>query len=261
MLELRYEKRASAAWITLDRPAALNSLTPRMIAELQSALDEAESARDVRVVVITGAGRAFCAGADLKEVASADGSGATTPHVEFLHRVAAAFRRIETLRKPVIAAVNGYALAGGLELTLCCDLIVAVRSAQLGDAHANYGLIPGGGASVRLPRKIGVNRAKYLLYTGASLPAQTLEEWGLLNQVVDDEALEGCVMELVELLAKKSPLGLAMMKQLVEDGLAQSVESAVRLEILASEVHMRSHDMAEGLAAFAAKRQPVFRGD
>jgi enoyl-CoA hydratase len=228
MPELRYEKRAPAAWIRLDRPAALNSLTARMIADLQVALDEAESAPDVRVLVITGAGRAFCAGADLKDMASADGSGGAAAHMGFLRRVAAAFRRIETFPKPVIAAVNGYALAGGLELALCCDLIVATRSAQLGDAHANYGLIPGGGASVRLPRKIGVNRAKYLLYTGTYLPAQTLEEWGLVNQVVDDEALEGCVTELAELLAKKSPLGLARMKQLVEDGLAQPVESAVR---------------------------------
>jgi enoyl-CoA hydratase/carnithine racemase len=236
----------------------MNALTLNMITELGQALDNAQADAAVRAVVVTGAGRAFCAGADLKLVG---GSGsAIQPQLRFLNRVAAAFRRVETFPKPVIAAVNGYALAGGIELVLCCDLVLAAKSAKMGDAHVNYGLIPGGGSTVRLPRKIGVTRARYLLYTGAFLPSEKLEEWGLVNEVVDDEQLVEAVGRLVEMLAGKSPLSLRRMKQLVEDGLAQPVEGAVRLELLASEAHMHSRDMAEGLEAFANKRRPVFTG-
>jgi enoyl-CoA hydratase len=258
MNEVLYQVKGSAAWITLNRPQAMNSLTPTLVKELGEALDRANADDAVRVLVVTGAGRAFCAGADLKLIRGS--RNAADLHLKFLNSVTATFRRVETFPKPVIAAVNGYALAGGLELVLCCDLVLAAKSAKMGDAHANYGLIPGGGSSVRLPRKIGVTRARYLLYTGAFLPSEKLEEWGLVNEVVDDEKLVEAVEHLVEVLADKSPLSLRRVKQLVEDGLAQPVETAVRLETLASEAHMHSHDMAEGLEAFADKRRPVFTG-
>jgi enoyl-CoA hydratase/carnithine racemase len=258
MNEVLYQVKGSAAWITLNRPQAMNSLTPTLIKELGEALDRAHADEAARVLVVTGAGRAFCAGADLKHIRGS--RNAAQLHLKFLNSVTATFRRVEIFPKPVIAAVNGYALAGGLELVLCCDLVLAAKSAKMGDAHANYGLIPGGGSSVRLPRKIGVTRARYLLYTGAFLPSEKLEEWGLVNEVVDDEKLVEAVEHLVEMLADKSPLSLRRVKQLVEDGLAQPVETAVRLETLASEAHMHSRDMAEGLEAFADKRRPVFTG-
>jgi enoyl-CoA hydratase len=168
--------------------------------------------------------------------------------------------RLEKFPKPVIAAVNGLALAGGLELVLCCDLVIAARSARLGDAHANFGLLPGGGSSVRLPRKIGPTRAKHLLYTGEFVPAEQLREAGLVNEVVDDADLLAAAGRLVARLRTKSPLVLRRMKALVDDGLEQPIETALRLELLASEVHAHSHDMKEGLAAFEEKRAPVFTG-
>ena len=257
--EIISEVRAGALWITMNRPAAMNSITPQVLTGIARALDRAQAEKNVRAVVLTGTGRAFCAGADLKYVQSqADGSGAGTKR--FLGEVLATMNRLESFPIPVIAAVNGLALAGGLELVLCCDLVIAARSAKLGDAHANYGLLPGGGGSVRLPRKIGPTRAKYLLYTGEFVPAEELVAAGLVNLVVDDTELPAATEKLVAKLANKSPVGLRRMKALVDDGLAQPVESALRLELLASEVHAHSADMKEGLAAFNEKRAPVFIG-
>ncbi|TXH40894.1 MAG: enoyl-CoA hydratase/isomerase family protein, partial [Burkholderiaceae bacterium] len=157
------EIRQGAMWIRLNRPEAMNSLTPQLLAGLSAALDEAQARDEVKAIGLTGAGRAFCAGADLKFV-RADVTGPEAA-AAFLQRVLATMNRIAAFPKPVIAALNGLALAGGLELVLCCDLVIAARSAKLGDAHANYGLLPGGGASVRLPRLIGAARAKYLMFT------------------------------------------------------------------------------------------------
>ncbi len=252
------EVRNGAMWITLNRPEALNAITPAVVAGVNAALDRVVSDNDLKAVVLTGAGRAFCAGADLKFVRGQPGGEAAIG--PFLNTVLDMMQRIETCPRPVIAALNGLALAGGLELVLCCDLVLAARSAKLGDAHANYGLLPGGGSSVRLPRKIGPTRAKYLLFTGEFVPAEDLIAPGLVNEVVDDGELAVAVERLVAKLANKSPLVLRRMKALVDDGLEQPVATALRLEILASEVHAHSHDMKEGLAAFEEKRKPRFLG-
>lgn len=252
------EIRNSAMWITLNRPDALNAITPEVVSGVNAALDRAVADNELKAVVLTGAGRAFCAGADLKFVrGQPDGEAAIGP---FLNTVLNMMQRIETCPRPVIAALNGLALAGGLEVVLCCDLVLAVRSAKIGDAHANYGLLPGGGSSVRLPRKIGPTRAKYLLFTGEFVPAEDLVAPGLVNQVVEDGELTMAVEQLVGKLAAKSPLVLRRMKALVDDGLEQPSANALRLEILASEVHAHSHDMKEGLAAFEEKRKPRFLG-
>ena len=244
-------------WIRLNRPEAMNSLTPEVLSGIDQALSDAEGNQDVRAVVLTGTGRAFCAGADLKDVRSQSGSDG--PRL-FLDSVLATMNRLDSFPKPVIAALNGLALAGGLELVLCCDLVLAARGAKIGDAHANYGLLPGGGGSVRLPRVIGPTRAKYLLFTGEFLSADELVEAGLVNQVVDPDELEAATQALVDKIASKSPLGLRRMKALVDDGLQQPVETALRLELLASEVHSHSADQREGLLAFEEKRAPRFIG-
>lgn len=161
----------------------------------------------------------------------------------------------------MIAAVNGIAVAGGLELILCCDLVYAAETAQLGDGHANYGLLPGGGGSIRLPRRIGKSRANELLFTGGLVAAQTLVGPGLINKVVPASQLVGEVGQVVEQIAAKSKLGLGRMKRLVSDGLEQPVSTGLRLELLAGVAHANSYDMREGLAAFAGKRSPRFRGE
>ncbi len=258
--DLLYGTRAGGAWIRLNRPADMNALGPRLIAECGQALTQAAEDPAVRAVVVTGMGRAFCAGADLKflnDVPAEQRDAATTA---FLEQASALMRRIETFPKPVVAAVNGIATAGGMELVLCCDLVIAARGARLGDGHANFGLLPGAGASVRLPRKIGPTRAKYLFFTGDLLPAADLVAAGLVNQVTEDGALEATVEALVGKLAAKSPLGLRRMKQLADDGLEQPQDTALRQELTMAALHTGSFDRNEGIAAFNEKRKPLFQG-
>lgn len=260
MGDVAYDIRGQAAWIRIDRPDAMNALSPDVVEGLREALDRAKADDDVRVLVVTGTGRAFCAGADLKAIREMSGDDPGRNTLRFLEHAGKVFDGLEAFPKPVIAAVNGLALAGGLELVLCCDLVIAGKSAKLGDAHANFGLIPGGGGSIRLPRKAGPTMAKYLLFTGEFLPAADLVACGLVNEVVPDGQLTERIDALVEVIASKSPLGLSRMKQLVHDGLDQPVATGVRLELLASEAHASSHDVAEGLAAFQEKRPPRFTG-
>ncbi len=258
---LLLECQNGEARLTLNRPDALNSISPTMVAELHRALGELEEDQSLRVLVLTGAGRAFCAGADLK--ASRARLNADTPALAnetFLNDLGDVLRRVERFPLPVIAAVNGVALAGGLELVLCCDLVVAAAEAKIGDAHANYGLVPGGGSSVRLPRKIGPARAKYLLYSAAFVPAETLMDWGLVHRVVAGTDLWTAVDGLVGELTDKSPLGLRRMKRMVDDGLDQPLDTALRLELAINANHAESYDRREGLAAFVEKRKPKFEG-
>ncbi len=256
---LLIERKDAVLWLTLNRPAAMNAVSPALMAALDHAIGQAESDDAIRCVVITGAGKAFCAGADLKavrrELGSEEGGIA-----HFLKFAAAVMTRIEALPKPVVAAVNGLAVAGGLEIVLACDLVLATQSAKLGDAHINFGLLPGGGSSVRLPRKLGVNRAKYLLYSGDALPAAEFVACGFVHQVVADDALLGAAEKLALKLASKSPLALRRMKQLVAGALDRPQEAALQMELLAIQAHAHSHDLQEGLAAFAERRAPNFTG-
>ncbi|WP_372394640.1 enoyl-CoA hydratase/isomerase family protein [Azospirillum sp. HJ39] len=258
--DIAYELRDGSARITLNRPEELNAIGPRLIEEFGDALDRAADDVGVLALVVTGAGRAFCAGADLKFLNEAPAERRATAAAAFVRSASLLMDRIEAFPKPVVAAVNGLATAGGMELVLSCDLVLAVRGARLGDGHANYGLLPGAGASVRLPRKIGVTLAKQLFFTGDLVSADELAARGLINQVVGDGELEGAVDALVRKLATKSPLGLARMKQLVDDGLNQPRETAMRLELAMSALHLHSADFQEGLAAFNAKRKPRFVG-
>jgi enoyl-CoA hydratase len=248
------------AWLRLNRAEAMNALSARMLEALNTELDAVESDAAVRVVVLTGTGPAFCAGADLKGITAPDGSIDPAAVVAFVRGAGATIDRLPALRKPVIAAVNGLALAGGLELVLACDLVIAAQSAKLGDAHANYGLLPGAGGAARLARVVGPRVAKYLAFTGEFLPAADLVPFGLVNEVVPDDQLEHRASQLAERLASKSPLGLAHMKQLIDDGLEQPLDTALRLEHLAMATHAHSADMQEGLAAFREKRTPRYAG-
>ena len=250
--EVLTERRGAALWLRLNRPEALNSITDGLLDALARGLDAAQSRDDVRVVVLAGAGRAFCAGADLTNLVE--------PVVieAFLRRVGAVFDRIESFPKPVVAAVHGIAAGGGLELVLCADLVVAARSARFADAHANYGLLPGAGGSVRLPRRIGPARAKHLMFTGVAVPATQLADTDLVTILTDDDRLTDDTDALVGQLAAKSPLGLAAMKELVAEGLELPTADALRRERERLAAHTRSHDFAEGLRAFAEKRTPVF---
>jgi enoyl-CoA hydratase/carnithine racemase len=259
---LRVERRPATAWLTLARPEAMNALSESMCDELAVVLEQIERDRDVRVVVLTGSGRAFCAGADLKGVFenTAAEAGADDPMNAFLDKVARLFERLRTLPQPTIAALNGLTMAGGLELAMACDLIIAAQSARIGDAHANFGVFPGAGGAAVLPRRIGPTAAKYLLFTGETMPAAELVALGLVNRVVADAELADEVDALAARIASKSPLVLRRMKQAVADGLEQPQSTALRLERLVLEAHRHSHDIREGLAAFVGKRKPEFKG-
>lgn len=254
-----YEKRNQTAWIYLNRPDEMNAIGKSLLHALRDSLVQAESDEDVRVVVLSGKGKAFCAGANLKELLE-DLEIKHPKTSGLLDLCEELFGKLEKYSKPIIAALNGMTLAGGLELAMTADIVIASEKAKIGDAHANFGVLPGGGGAVKLPRKIGVNRAKYLLFTGEFITAAEMKDYGFVQEVVSAEELEITVQGIADKIAEKSPLVLRKMKQLVGDGLEQPVEIALRQELLSLKAHTQSYDMAEGLAAFAEKRKPVFKG-
>jgi len=258
------ERRGAVLWLRLNRPETLNGLHPAVLADLNAGLDAAEADAGIRGVVITANGRAFCAGADLVYAMSLQDApappGRRNANQVFLNDVRATFARIEHLEMPVIAAVQGITVGGGLELALCCDFIVAARSAKIGDGHANYGQIPGGGGSVRLPRRVGLSFAKRLLFTGELLLPEQYAGTDLITEIVDDEALEDTVQAFAESMAGKSPVGIAHMKSLVNDTFDIPVEVGLTLELAQAAQHQTSQDWHEGITAFNEKRRPVFTG-
>lgn len=254
-----YEKKQHTAWIYLNRSEDMNSLSKTLVIEMLHILNEVEKDEFIRVIVLSGKGKAFCAGADLKELLAdiekkPDGQKGLLDHAgEFI-------AGLTHLSKPLIAALNGITLAGGLEIAMAADIVIASEKAKIGDAHANFGVLPGAGGAVRLPRKIGVNRAKYLLFTGDFISAQEMKNYGFVHEVVPAEELEQVVQKVADKIAVKSPLVLKEMKKLVHDGLEQPLDIALKQELLALKNHTRSYDFQEGLSAFSEKRKPDFKG-
>ena len=254
---LSVERVGRTLWIIFQRSQQMNAMSMQMLDEMADTLAQAMDDDEVRAVVLTGAGRAFCAGADLKEVAEAK---LKPGEPDLLDRVERAFGLIRNGPKPVIAAVNGLALAGGLGLVMACDLVFAAESATLGDAHSNFGVFPGAGGAAILPCRIGLNRAKYLLFSGDQIPAREMMDCGLVNRVVPDDALRDTVQAFTDKLADKSPAVLRRMKAVANRAMNVDEPSALAEEMLNLRAHMRSWDFREGLTAFAEKRKPQFRG-
>lgn len=252
---IRVERTGGVMWIGLCRPRVMNALSPAMLNAMGAAFDEAGADAEIRCVVMYGEGKAFCAGADLSTVPEGEEGLAM-----FVAHASDTMRRIEQLSKPVIACLNGITLAGGLELALCSDLVVAARSAEIGDGHVTFGLLPGAGGSVRLARTIGPGRARYLLYSGVRMTAEEMERWGLVQKVFDDDELREKTAALAERIAGYSPLVLQRLKALVQESLGGDMEALLAAELAANVAHSKSADMREGLAAFAQKRKPVFVG-
>ena len=251
-----YDKAGGVARVTLDRPAQMNAISPELLEDLDRVCDDVERDPAVKVMTLTGAGRAFCAGADLKVVQELSPDPVRwRGFLDLLHHV---FNRIEALPQPVIAGINGLALAGGLELVLVCDLAVADEGARIGDQHANFGLVAGGGGSQRLPRAVGLRRAKELMLLGGWLSAQQALDWGLVQRV----APAGRVAEVLDQIARElASLSLSAgrtAKALANRALDVDLGTGLALEKAMVAEHMRSADAVEGLRAFREKRKPQF---
>ncbi len=260
--ERRPLEAGGIAWLlTLDRPEQLNPLDWDTLRELERELEALARDDEARVVFVTGAGRAFSAGGDLKAYQRLyDDTEGFPAFLDDLHRVFSGLRR---LRVPCVALVNGVTAAGGLELLLSCDFALAARSARIGDAHLNFGQMGGGGVLTLLPRIVGIQRASELVFSGRLLAADEALEWGLVNRVLEDDRLLGEAWKLAEEIASKSPLAVANAKRVMNEGWLESgpVAAALRHERdVDVQYCLHSHDAREGLRAFAEKRKPRFEG-
>jgi enoyl-CoA hydratase len=253
---LRVDTRNRVATVTIDRPEKRNALNAQVRRELTTAFDALADDGGIRVVILTGAGdKAFVAGADIGEFAE------RTP---IQQRSAMEGRRIfEVIAdypKPTIAAINGFALGGGCELALACDLRIAGRSARLGQPEVNLGILPGGGGTQRLPRLVGAGHAMRLILTGELVGAEAAERIGLVDLVVEDSELREQAQVLAERIAGHSPVALKLIKQAVRAAAEMPLSAGLALERELFITAFSSEDRAEGVAAFLEKRSPEFRG-
>jgi len=255
---LLFESNGPIAYLTLNRPKAMNAMNLAMLAALDKCLDDIAVRDDLRVVVMTGTGSAFCAGADLKEVLA--GTDLPAGEADFLDHASKVFNRLRSFPKPVIAALNGVTMAGGLELAMCADIVVAAQSAAIGDAHANFGVYPGAGGAAVLPRLIPLNMALYLLLTGNTLNAAQMQACGLVSEVHPDDQLTSAVTKIAERVAAKSPIALSRMKDVARAAADKTQADALLHEQVMLRQHLRSADIQEGLRAFSEKRAPQFVG-
>ena len=251
------ERDGAVLVLTINRPRVLNALNAPTIAELGRAIDQARDDAAIRVVVITGAGdRAFVAGADINELAS------QTPVAgrEHARRGQALFNRIERLGKPVIAAVNGFALGGGCELAMACTIRLASDTAKFGQPEINLGLMPGYAGSQRLPRLVGRGRALELLLTGATIAAEEAWRIGLVNRVVPAGDLMAEARGLAQAIAAKAPIAVRYILEAVAGGLDMPLDDAQDYEATLFGLVATTDDMREGTRAFLEKRKPEFTG-
>jgi len=254
---IELEKGNGVSTIRLNRPTALNALNLDLLEELGDAVATVGGDQEVKALVVRGAGRAFCAGADLVLLDSALNNPEALTH--YIHRLNACFFQLEELPIPVISVVHGFALAGGLELMLACDLALCTDDARIGDQHANFGLMPGGGSTQRLPRRIGMQRAMELLTTGRWLSGVEAAAWGLVLRAVPADQLDSELETLLEALRAKSRPGLGWIKSVTRRGQDLPLRDGVALEGLAFVHYLTtSSHPREGIQAFKEKRQPRF---
>ena len=251
------ERRGPAVVLTFNRPDKLNALSTSMLNELERRLDEAEGDVDVRVVILTGAGeKAFVAGADIGEYAEQD-EEAFGEYQRYSRRL---FTRIDRFPKPVVGAVNGYALGGGFEIALCCDVLIASSNARFGLPEGLLGLSPGGGGTQRLTRAAGPFVAADVLLSARRLSAEDAFRLGLVAEVVDSERLMETALAKAEAMAKLAPLATTEMLRLIEVAGDAELEEGLTVEQSALARLRASADAAEGIDAFVNKREPKFRG-
>jgi enoyl-CoA hydratase len=251
---LKMEVADAVAVVTVSRPQAMNALNTRFFQEMDALVAEIAGRADIKAVVITGDGKAFVAGADIAEMA-----GKTPDEARAFSRLGQrTFRSLELLEKPVIAAVNGFALGGGCELALACDFRIASTKAKFGQPEVNLGLIPGYAATQRLPRLIGLGHALYLLMTAEMVGAEDALRMGLVQKVVEPESLLPAAVETAKTIAAKGPLAVRLVKRVAREGLLRDFESGCALEAEAFGLPF-GNEGAEGMKAFLEKRKPEWK--
>ncbi|HEX5477072.1 MAG TPA: 2-(1,2-epoxy-1,2-dihydrophenyl)acetyl-CoA isomerase PaaG [Burkholderiales bacterium] len=246
--------------ITLNRPEKLNAFNPQMHAELRSALERAADEPAVRALLVTGAGRAFCAGQDLSERDVSPGAAPIDLSVSLGSHYNPLVRRLRELPKPIVCAVNGVAAGAGANLALACDLVLAAHSASFIQSFSRIGLVPDSGGSYFLPRLVGTARAMGLALLGEKLSAEDAQRWGLIWQVFDDDALLPGSLEIAKNLAGGPTKGYGLLKEAIYASAGNSLDTQLDLERDLQRVAGMSEDYREGVAAFKEKRKPVFKG-
>ena len=250
-----YEKKDKVAVITLNRPERMNAINVQMNADLKNSLNEAKEDSDVRVIVITGMGKAFCAGADVQDFASGKFREEAAGNKLIIHPYD--FFR---LYKPIIAAVNGVAVGFGTNLTLSCDMIYASEKASFGEFFIRMGLIPDMNGSFLLPKFIGIHKAKELIFSGKRIFAEEALKIGLVNEVFPHDELIPKVMEFANHLAEQAPLALALSKEAIHRGYDEIFAEMLKVETEFNTKCYASEDHKEAATAFVEKRKPVFKG-
>jgi enoyl-CoA hydratase len=254
---LFYEKKGAIGILTVNRPEKLNALSNQLTAELKAVLEEIEKDEELRVLILTGAGdKAFVAGADINELVDRDariGRRVSRERQEI-------FSRIENLTIPVVGAINGYALGGGLELALACSIRIASDQAQFGAPEVKLGIIPGDGGTQRLPRIVGPGRAMEMVLTGDFIDAKEAFRIGLVNRVVAHEQLMEETMKLAEKIASRPPLAVRYAKEAVNRSVDVGANSGYALESYLHALSCTTEDKKEGVSAFLEKRKGTFKG-
>jgi enoyl-CoA hydratase len=252
-----YEKSEGIATITLNRPEAMNAFSTELINEVISCLEDAGKDDTIRVVILTGAGeKAFSAGADIKAMMGMNALKAREISTNG-YRICKAIERLE---KPVIAAINGFALGGGCEVSMACDFRIASGKARFGQTEINIGLIPGWGGTQRLTRLVGKAKAKELVFMGKIIDAKTAEQIGLVNMVVPAEQLMTAARQFAQELATKAPVALKVAKTVIDNGFETDLETALMLEREGFGTVASTEDLQEGVKAFTEKRKPTWKG-
>ena len=240
--------------ITINRPEALNALNAEVITELEEAISEVESNEDIRALCITGAGRSFVAGADIKAQSVLDIDGGR----KWGQRGARLFRRIEKLEIPTVAAVNGFALGGGCELALSCDMIFASEKAKFGQPEVSLGITPGFSGTQRLPRRVGIAKAKELILSGKMIKADEAKEIGLVNQIYSPETLLEEVYSFLKVINKNAPIAVKYSKAAIDRGFDVDIDNGIAIENELFAMCFSTEDQVEGMNAFLEKRKAEF---
>ncbi|MCR4724927.1 MAG: enoyl-CoA hydratase/isomerase family protein [Clostridia bacterium] len=253
---IKYEKQGNIALITINRPEALNALNSKVISELEQAVAAVEADTSLGAMILTGEGRSFVAGADIAEQCPMDPAAGR----KWGQRGSALMRRIELLPIPTIAAVNGFALGGGCEMAMSCDIILASEKAKFGQPEVGLGITPGFSGTQRLPRRVGMAKAKELIFSGKMIKADEAEKIGLVNAVYASEELMNGAMEMAKSFAANAPVAVRYAKSCIDRGMQMDMDSAIAYENELFALCFATDDQKEGMTAFLEKREEHFSG-